>query len=316
MSAHGMARSQDVTTIEARTTATITLFIVAMWVLTILARPFSFWRFELVAAMAGLFVLALLVPWSRHFFALDMAPRRTAAAVAIAAAAAGLLELGWRWSGWMRPDGPLPATAGLTSGGRPGIGGQSGRVVTHGDAHPSRWCAAEAQGGDMTEPAAQATTSADDLACEFMGFRPRLLGIAYRMLGSAWDAEDVVAEAMVRWLHVDRPQVREAAGVPDHGRPRLALDQLRSARAQRESYVGPWLPEPMATEPSPLGPLDTVERRDGVAGHPADDGGADAGRAGGAGAARGVRPPARRDRRDPRHHRRALAPTCGGPGRG
>ncbi|MGH9236130.1 MAG: HAD-IC family P-type ATPase [Acidimicrobiales bacterium] len=110
MSAYGMARSQDVTTIEARTTATITLFIVAMWVLTILARPFSFWRFELVAAMAGLFVLALLVPWSRHFFALDMAPRGvTAAAVAIAAAAAGLLELGWRWSGWMRPDGPLPA---------------------------------------------------------------------------------------------------------------------------------------------------------------------------------------------------------------
>ena len=75
-----------------------------------LARPFSFWRFELVAAMAGLFVLALLVPWSRHFFALDMALRGvTAAAVAIAAAAAGLLELGWRWSGWMRPDGPLPA---------------------------------------------------------------------------------------------------------------------------------------------------------------------------------------------------------------
>ncbi|HEX6167585.1 MAG TPA: HAD-IC family P-type ATPase, partial [Acidimicrobiales bacterium] len=111
MSAYGMARSQDVTTIEARTTATITLFIVAMWVLTILARPFSFWRFELVAAMAGLFVLALLVPWSRHFFALDMAPRGvTAAAVAIAAVAAGLLELGWRWSGWLRPDAPLQAS--------------------------------------------------------------------------------------------------------------------------------------------------------------------------------------------------------------
>jgi cation-transporting ATPase E len=109
MSAYGMARSQDVATIEARTTATITLFIVAMWVLTILARPFTFWRFELVAAMAGLFVLALLVPWSRHFFALNMAPRGvTAAAVAIAATAAGLLEVGWRWSGWLRPDGPSP----------------------------------------------------------------------------------------------------------------------------------------------------------------------------------------------------------------
>jgi cation-transporting P-type ATPase E len=104
MSAYGMARSQDVSTIEARTTATITLFIVAMWVLAILARPFTFWRFELVAAMAGLFVLALLVPWSRHFFALDLAPRAvTVGAVAIAATAAGLLELGWRWSGWLRP---------------------------------------------------------------------------------------------------------------------------------------------------------------------------------------------------------------------
>ncbi|MGH9236131.1 MAG: RNA polymerase sigma factor SigJ [Acidimicrobiales bacterium] len=116
----------------------------------------------------------------------------------------------------------------------------------------------------MTEPAAQATTSADDLAREFMGFRPRLLGIAYRMLGSAWDAEDVVAEAMVRWLHVDRPQVREPLAYLTTVVTRLALDQLRSARAQRESYVGPWLPEPMATEPSPLGPLDTVERRETV----------------------------------------------------
>ena len=116
----------------------------------------------------------------------------------------------------------------------------------------------------MTEPAAQATTSADDLAREFMGFRPRLLGIAYRMLGSAWDAEDVVAEAMVRWLHVDRPQVREPLAFLTTVVTRLALDQLRSARAQRESYVGPWLPEPMATEPSPLGPLDTVERRETV----------------------------------------------------
>ncbi len=104
MSAYGLARSQDVSQIEARTTATITLFIVALWVLAILARPFTWWRFELVGSMAGLFVLALLVPWSRHFFALNMAPPEiTAAAVAIAAAAAMLLELGWRWTGWMRP---------------------------------------------------------------------------------------------------------------------------------------------------------------------------------------------------------------------
>jgi cation-transporting P-type ATPase E len=104
MSSYGLARSQDVPQIEARTTATITLFIVAMWVLAILARPFTWWRYELVGAMAGLFVLALLIPWSRHFFALNMArPWITACAIAIAAAAAGLLELAWRGTGWLRP---------------------------------------------------------------------------------------------------------------------------------------------------------------------------------------------------------------------
>ena len=107
MSAYGLARSQDVAQIEARTTATITLFIVALWVLAILARPFTWWRFELVGSMAGLFLLALLVPWSRHFFALDMAPAEvTLGAVGIAAAAAALLELGWRWTGWLRPPDP------------------------------------------------------------------------------------------------------------------------------------------------------------------------------------------------------------------
>ena len=115
MSAYGLARAQDVPQIEARTTATITLFIVATWVLTILARPFTWWRFELVGAMAGLFVLALLVPWSRHFFALNMAPPQvTATAVLIAAAAAALLELGWRWTGWMRPTADEPPAAART----------------------------------------------------------------------------------------------------------------------------------------------------------------------------------------------------------
>jgi cation-transporting ATPase E len=106
MASYGLARSQDVPQIEARTTATITLFIVALWVLAILARPTDFWRLGLETAMAGLFVLALLVPWSRHFFALNMAHIEiTAAAIAIAVAAAALLEVGWRWSGWLRPNG-------------------------------------------------------------------------------------------------------------------------------------------------------------------------------------------------------------------
>jgi RNA polymerase sigma-70 factor (ECF subfamily) len=104
----------------------------------------------------------------------------------------------------------------------------------------------------------------DELASEFMEHRPRLLGIAYRMLGSMWDAEDVVADAMVRWLSIDRSEVREPVAFLTTMVTRRALDQLRSARVNRERYVGPWLPEPVRTEPSPLDPLDTVERRESV----------------------------------------------------
>jgi cation-transporting ATPase E len=104
MSAYGIARAEGVTQIEARTTATITLFLVAMWVLAILARPTDLWRLGLESVMAGLFVLALVVPWSRHFFALDLAPPLvTLSGVALALGAGALLEVGWRWSGWLRP---------------------------------------------------------------------------------------------------------------------------------------------------------------------------------------------------------------------
>jgi RNA polymerase sigma-70 factor (ECF subfamily) len=106
--------------------------------------------------------------------------------------------------------------------------------------------------------------STDELSREFTEYRPRLLGIAYRMLGSAWDAEDVVAEAMVRWLRVDRQQVEEPLAYLTTIVTRLAIDHLRSAGVQRERYVGEWLPEPVLTASSPLGPLDTVERREAV----------------------------------------------------
>ena len=105
---------------------------------------------------------------------------------------------------------------------------------------------------------------ADTLARDFDEYRPRLLGIAYRMMGSAWDAEDIVAEAMIRWMGVDREQIREPLAFLTTVVTRLAIDQLRSARATRETYVGEWLPEPVVTDSSGLGPLDTVERRDTV----------------------------------------------------
>ena len=106
--------------------------------------------------------------------------------------------------------------------------------------------------------------SAGERAHEFMELRPRLVGIAYRMLGTMWDAEDIVADAMVRWLDVDREQIREPVAYLTTMVTRRALDQLRSARVTRERYIGPWLPEPVITNPSPLGPLDTVERRESV----------------------------------------------------
>ena len=120
--------------------------------------------------------------------------------------------------------------------------------------------------GDVAGPADRdgAARLDDETAREFERHRPRLLGIAYRLLGSMWDAEDVVAEALLRWARTDRATVREPAAYLTTVVSRLALDQLRSARATRETYMGPWLPEPALTDDGALGPLDTVERRESV----------------------------------------------------
>ncbi|WP_405875960.1 RNA polymerase sigma-70 factor [Streptomyces sp. NBC_00005] len=98
---------------------------------------------------------------------------------------------------------------------------------------------------------------------QFETYRPLLLGLAYRLLGSMWDAEDVVQEAYVRWTGTDHAEIREPRAFLITVVSRLALDQLRSARVTREAYTGPWLPEPVAT--GALGPLDTAELRDTVA---------------------------------------------------
>jgi RNA polymerase sigma-70 factor (ECF subfamily) len=109
-----------------------------------------------------------------------------------------------------------------------------------------------------------APTSQDEAAAQFQALRPRLLGIAYRLLGSMWDAEDVVAEAAVRWLKTDRTRVEEPAAFLTTVVSRLALDHLRSARVRRESYTGPWLPEPVATPTTQLDPLETAEARESL----------------------------------------------------
>jgi RNA polymerase sigma factor (sigma-70 family) len=79
----------------------------------------------------------------------------------------------------------------------------------------------------------------------FDPLRPRLLRIAYRMLGIVAEAEDVVQEAYLRWHQTDRTAVRDAEAVLVRTVTRLCLDVLKSARVRREQYVGTWLPEPI-----------------------------------------------------------------------
>ncbi len=83
----------------------------------------------------------------------------------------------------------------------------------------------------------------------FQACRPRLLGIAYGMLGELTEAEDVVQDAWIRWDGADTAAIRNPEAFLVTATTRLALDRLRSARARREVYVGPWLPEPLLSDP-------------------------------------------------------------------
>jgi len=82
----------------------------------------------------------------------------------------------------------------------------------------------------------------------FNQYRVLLFSIAYRMLGSATDAEDIVQEAFLRWLQANDEEIQSPKAFLSTVVTRLCIDQLRSARAQRELYVGPWLPEPLLTD--------------------------------------------------------------------
>ncbi|HWV51426.1 sigma-70 family RNA polymerase sigma factor [Pseudorhodoplanes sp.] len=85
-------------------------------------------------------------------------------------------------------------------------------------------------------------------AASFEPLRPKLLRVAYRMLGSVADAEDAVQEAFIRWMRTDRDGVREPEAFLRRSVTRLCLDQLKSARRKRETYIGPWLPDPVVEE--------------------------------------------------------------------
>jgi len=100
----------------------------------------------------------------------------------------------------------------------------------------------------------------------FQILRPKLFAIAYRMLGSVGEAEDLLQEAWLRFQAVDPTSVRSAEALLTTIVTRLALDQLKSARVQREQYPGLWLPEPVVTPDHALSgdPLDAVIKLESV----------------------------------------------------
>ncbi|WP_405741718.1 RNA polymerase sigma-70 factor [Streptomyces sp. NBC_00028] len=93
--------------------------------------------------------------------------------------------------------------------------------------------------------------SLDQATSEFLTARPRLFGIAYRMLGSVVEAEDIVQEAWLRWQNTDHAEIQDPAAFLATVTSRLAINLARSAPKRREAYVGPWLPEPVETSADP-----------------------------------------------------------------
>jgi RNA polymerase sigma-70 factor, ECF subfamily len=110
-------------------------------------------------------------------------------------------------------------------------------------------------------------SSSDDIRLavdEFQSYRPLLFSIAYRMVGSASEAEDIVQEAYLRYHSVSTGAIRSLKSYLSTIVTRLALDHLKSARAQREQYIGPWLPEPLLTGDAGTVALQTVEQRESI----------------------------------------------------
>ncbi|MFJ3702470.1 MULTISPECIES: RNA polymerase sigma factor SigJ [unclassified Streptomyces] len=98
----------------------------------------------------------------------------------------------------------------------------------------------------------------------FKASMPRLEAIAYRLLGSASDAEDAVQDTFLRWQATDTGRIEVPEAWLTKALTNLCLNQLTSARARRETYVGQWLPEPLLAGDPMLGPADTAEQRESV----------------------------------------------------
>lgn len=108
-----------------------------------------------------------------------------------------------------------------------------------------------ASSADASRVRKRTTSDYDDGLSAFMRVRPRLFSIAYRMLGDPAEAEDIVQDVWVRWQTADRSLVRDAAAFLVTTATRLAINVMHSARSRRETYVGPWLPEPADTSADP-----------------------------------------------------------------
>lgn len=93
----------------------------------------------------------------------------------------------------------------------------------------------------------------------FLAHRSLLFTIAYELLGSAADAEDVVQESWLRWAEADRTEVREPRAYAVRIVTRQALNRLRTLARRREDYVGPWLPEPLLTSPDAAADVELAE---------------------------------------------------------
>jgi RNA polymerase sigma-70 factor, ECF subfamily len=100
----------------------------------------------------------------------------------------------------------------------------------------------------------------------FETYRPYLFSIAYRMLGSAMDAEDMMQETYLRYQTTPPETIRSLKAFLTTILTRLCMDQLQLARRKREVYVGPWLPEPMLTTTTPASedPAERVEREESI----------------------------------------------------
>lgn len=124
--------------------------------------------------------------------------------------------------------------------------------------------------GAAWHAAGMTTREFSDAVAEFESHRSRLFSLAYRMLGSASEAEDIVQDTYLRWSAADVSAVRTPAAWLTKVMTNLCINHLTSARARRERYVGPWLPEPVLTGAAALagadrlGPLETAEQRESV----------------------------------------------------